>query len=138
MDLRVALLTKSHQIIFIMCSTLGEWSHVMDVLRFHVPSVPLAQLTQRVGGDVPSPDPLPLTSVPFLRLRISSEAFVPLIHLFHVLTAERLSRRHKVRTARVAARFVWFPWHSFTPKAKAPEGSEALRSLFTFDTYTIT
>ena len=128
MYLRMTSLAKSHQIIFIVRSTFGEWFDVMDVLRFHVLSVPLAQLTQRVGSDVPSPDPLPLTSVPSLRLRVSSEAFVPLIHLFHVLLAEGLSCRHKVRTARVAARFVGFPWHCYSPKAKAPEGSEALRS----------
>ena len=87
-DLGVAASAKGHEIRFIVCTALGEWDDMVNLLRRGDPATLLAPLAQGVGSDEAVAYPFPNPAVALLHSRVALVAFVPLGFLPGMFLAE--------------------------------------------------
>ena len=105
---------ERHQIVLIMCATIGERLDMMHKRRENVSALLLALFTKRIRCQVSVAYFLPRTSIPLVLIVAAREVVVMTRHNFLVdLTVTAFSIR-KVRTARHAAGAFRLSRHHFT------------------------
>ena len=112
-DAAVTWLTKSHEVIIIMCAAFAERNDVVYLLRSREPSLPVAFLAERVSSDVPVSYLPPLRAVPLRRIVGTLVLIVFFISKPLVLLA--VPSFCKVRTARIGTGLLRLSRHDVSP-----------------------
>jgi hypothetical protein len=101
---------------------LGERDDVVDFLHRNIPSVLQTHLAKRMLGSVTMTDTHPGSAVAFAGRIPALELLIVLFHLLGMVLTINAVR--EVRAAGIAARSLWFPWHSrlLSAHKKSPTG----------------
>ena len=113
-------LTQRDQIVPIVSATFTQRPLMMNLFCRHDDSTIKTQLTKGMLRSILVTDPLPCTTISFLRSFISAVLFIVTVDLLLMLRAE--PSISKIRTARITARSFRFLWHCITTHDKGPEG----------------
>ena len=85
--------TQSHEVVYIVSASLGEWLDVVYFLSRRDPSVLLALLAEGMRRDISIPNTLPTPAVSFLHGRVTLVAFVSFCFFLGVLLAKAAVRQ---------------------------------------------
>jgi hypothetical protein len=112
-DAAVTWLTKSHEVIIIMCAAFAERNDVVYLLRRRETSLSVTLLAERVSSDVPVSYLPPLRAVP-LRGIVGTLVLI-VFFVSETLVLLTVPSFCKVRTARIGTGLLWLSRHGVSP-----------------------
>ena len=119
---------ERHQIVLIMCATIGERLDMMHKRRENVSALLLALFTKRIRCQVSVAYFLPRTSIPLVLIVAAREVVIIPLHRFLVRLAVAAFSIRQVRTARHAAGALRPSRHRFTSTMASKKPSRRIAS----------